>query len=197
MDDTTPTLRTGQTLGQLARAAGLEDDALAVVDAASDGPSTFAALLEAGHPVAAIGLLAHALPRREAVFWAFTCARDATGDEGPEAALKALEATRAWIADPSDANRRAAFDAANEAEISTPAGCLGAAAFFCGDSVAPPDQPALPPEEGMAARAIASTVTLSALAGEPEDPDARFRELIDQGLVVAGKTELWAAAGEG
>jgi hypothetical protein len=68
---------------------------------------------------------------------------------------------------------------------------VGAAAFFCGDSLGPADQPAVPPEEFMAAKAIAATVTVSALAGGPDDPAARFRALVDQGMIVAGKTELW------
>lgn len=192
MNETMKKLRTGRTLNEFAEAAGLTEEARAVVATADDGPSALAALLDGGHPVGAIGLLAHALPKREGVFWAFTCARGATGDDAPEATQRALEVTRAWIAEPTDTNRRAAFAAAQEADLSTPAGCVGAAAFFCGDSLGPPDQPAVPPEEFMAAKAIAATVTISALANEPDDPAARFRALVEQGLVVAGKAELWS-----
>jgi hypothetical protein len=196
MTDANPTPDAGRTLADVGRAADLGEDELTLVTEAADGPAAVHALLDGGHPAGAVSLLAHALPRREAVFWAFTCAREAEGEGASDEARQALEATKTWIADPTDEHRRAAFAAAQTAGVETPAGCVGAAAYFCGDTLGPADQPPVAPGEFMAAKAIAAAVTLSALAGSPEDPLARFRALADEGLVVARKAGLWAPSPE-
>lgn len=194
MTNTNPTPDSKMPLAEVGRAAELSDDELSLVTAATDGPAAVHALLDGGHPAGAVSLLAHALPRREAVFWAFTCARDAEGEGASDDARQALEAAKTWIADPTDEHRRAAFAAAQAAGVETPAGCVGAAAYFCGDTLGPADQPPAPPGEFMAAKAIAAAVTLSALAGGPDDPLARFRALADEGLVVARKAGVWTPA---
>src|SRR5262245_38242706 len=98
----------------------------------------------------AIKFLAHALPKREAVWWAWVCARRATATPPPKIKA-ALDATEKWIAQPSEEHRHAAMKAAEAAEFKTPAGCAGLAAFFSGPSLAPPGHPQVPPEEYLAA----------------------------------------------
>src|SRR5205085_12585504 len=55
----------------------------------------------------AIKVLAYGLTKREAVWWACVCVRDAGGKDLPGPALKALQAAENWVADPSEDNRRA------------------------------------------------------------------------------------------
>ena len=104
----------------------------------------------------AVQFLAHALPKREAVWWACLCARPVLGPEPPPAAAAALEAARAWVIDPRDEKRRATFPAAEAAEIGTPAGCAAAAAYFSGGSLAPANLPAVAPAEHLTAHLVAA-----------------------------------------
>lgn len=182
---------TGRTALAVCRAAELDDDALALLGDGEQPRAFVEALIEAGNHVAAVQFLAHALDRRPAVWWAWVCARRAHGDTPEPPIQEALEATKAWIADPSDANRRAAMARAEAADIGTPAGCAGVAAFFCGESVAPPEAEPVPPGEFMAAKAIAGCIILAAVIDPPEEAEDRYKEYLRQGLEVAEKTALW------
>src|SRR5688572_308941 len=55
----------------------------------------------------AVQFLAHYLPKRQAVFWAMSCARQAEPTPSPQAEA-ALKSAEIWIADPSEDNRKAA-----------------------------------------------------------------------------------------
>ncbi len=139
----------------------------------------------------AVRFIAHALPRREAVWWAWVCARRAAG-ENPRPKIKAaLDATERWIAQPTDDNRRSAMGAAEKAELGTAAGCAGLAAFFSGGSLAPPDAPAVPPGEFLAAKAVSGAVIFAAVAKEPERAPEQFRSFVAQGVEVTNRVKLW------
>lgn len=142
----------------------------------------------------AVRLIAHSLPKREAVWWAWVCARRAAGEHPPEEIAASLAATERWIAHPDDANRRTAMEAAEQADLGTPAGCAGLAAFFSGGSIAPPDAPAIPPDEQTFARAVAGSVVLAAVASEPERAAEKFAAFVRQGLDVALRVGVWRPA---
>ena len=57
----------------------------------------------------AVRVIAHALPRREAVWWAWVCARKDSGAEPAPPIQAALDATERWIVQPTDENRREAL----------------------------------------------------------------------------------------
>ena len=87
----------------------------------------------------AMQFLARALPKREAVWWSATCARELKLDgEQPELA-GAVQAAEAWVYKPNDENRRGAEKAANAIKASHPARWTAMAAFWSGGSLAPPD----------------------------------------------------------
>lgn len=184
-------LGTGRTAPEICRAAELDDAALALLGDGEQPRAFVEGLVAGGQHVAAVRFLAYALDRRPAVWWAWVCARRAHGDTPPPEILAALDATKAWIADPSDANRREAMARAQTADFGTPAGCAGLAAFFCGDSLAPAGAEPVPPGEFMAARAIAGCVILAAVIDPPEKAPERYEEFLRQGFEVAEKTALW------
>lgn len=141
----------------------------------------------------AVRFIAHALPKREAVWWAWVCARRAAG-ESPQPKIKAaLAATEKWIAQPDENNRRSAMVAAESAELGTAAGCAGLAAFFSGGSIAPPNAPAVPPGEFLTAKAVTGAVIFAAVAKEPEKAPEKFRSFVAQGLEVTNRVKLWEA----
>jgi hypothetical protein len=139
----------------------------------------------------AVRFLAHALPKREGVWWGWVSARRASGATPPPVIKAALDATEAWIAQPSEENRRAAHEAAKAADLGTPAGCAALAAFFSGGSLGPAHAPPVPPGEHLTAKAVSGAVIFAAIATEPEKAPEKFKNSIAQGLEVTVKIKLW------
>jgi hypothetical protein len=155
-------------------------------------PLDFVALLmeKALYPDA-VRFIAHALPKREAVWWGWVCARRAAGDNPQPKIKAALEATEKWIAQPSEDNRRGAMAAAQKAELGTAAGCAGLAAFFSGGSLAPPEAPVVPPGEFLSAKAVSGAVIFAAVAKEPEKAPEKFKSYVAQGVEVTNRVKVF------
>jgi len=137
---------------------------------------------------AAVQFLAHALPKQEAVWWTCVCARGA-GTEPGSAALRAAEA---WVADPSEKNRRAAQPAALADGVHTAAGCAAMAAFVSGGSLGSPEAPPVPPAEHLTSSTVAAGVLFAALAkGGGDRMPEHLSLFLENGLEVAEGTRLW------
>ena len=139
----------------------------------------------------AVRFLAHALPKREAVWWACLCGRAVAGPNPPPQIAAALQAAEKWVVDPSEENRRAAMPAAEAAEFKTPAGCAAVAAFWSGGSLAPPNVPVVPPGEYLTAHGVAGAVMLSAVQSEPEKAPEKYQKFLAQGIEVAKGNQRW------
>lgn len=135
--------------------------------------------------------LAHALPKREAVWWACVCVRRVSGPDLPPSTTVALQAASAWVVDPTADNRRAAMQAAEAAGFGTPAGCAGAAAFWSGGSVGPPNVPAIPPGEALTAQGVTGALLLAAVQAEPAKAPEKYRKFLAQGIEVAQGASRW------
>ncbi len=180
---------------EISAVAELGEEAMALVRPDLH-PLDFVSLLmtKAMYPDA-VRFIAHALPKREAVWWGWVCARRSAGENPPPKIKASLDATEKWIAQPNDDNRRSAMAAAEKAELGTAAGCAGLAAFFSGDSLAPRDARAVPPGEFLAAKAVAGAVIFAAVAKEPERAPEKFRSFVAQGVDVSNRVKLWEPKG--
>lgn len=180
-----------RTMPEFCALAGLGDDAKALLRP-EHGPRAFVGVLteQNQHPDA-VRFIAHALPKREAIWWAWVCARRASGESPAPQIAAALAATEKWVTQPTDDNRRAAMRAAEAATFATPAGCTALAVFLSGGSLGPPDTPPVPPGELMTAKAVAGAVIASAVHSEPEKAPDKFRAFVAQGLDVVDKLKLW------
>lgn len=148
------------------------------------------ALMSGGQLPDAVRLLALALPKREAIWWACRCAR-AAGPAPSSAASGALAAAEAWVAEPTEDRRRAAFPAAEAAQFGTPAGCAALAVFLSGGSLAPPEITAVPPAEDLTGKTVAGAVLLASVLTEPERASEKYRVFLADGLAIAeGKQAL-------
>lgn len=176
---------------EICSVAELSPEAQALLTPSVPPPDFVRQLVEKTLFADAVRFLAHALPKREAVWWAWVSARRAAGDNPPPAIKSSLEATEKWIAQPTDEHRRAAYAAAKTAELRTPAGCAGLAAFFSGDSLAPPDAASVPPGPFLTAKAVAGAVIFAALSPEPAKAPEKFQQSIAQGLDVTVRLKLW------
>jgi hypothetical protein len=155
-------------------------------------PRDYLGLLLAGRQYPeAVRFLAHALPKREAVWWACQCVRLGSGTNAPPVVATALAAAEMWAADPSEDNRRAALPAAEAAGLRTPAGCAAVAAFWSAGSLGPPNVPAIPPDERLTAQGAAGAVLLAAVQTEPEKAPVKYHHFLAAGLEVARGTDRW------
>ena len=185
----------GRSARDLCAISELGDEATALLTAGDVPQRAFlATLVEHELFSDAVRFIAHALPRREAVWWAWVCARKSAG-AAPEPPIKAaLDATERWIVQPSEEHRRQAMAFGEAAEFGTPAGCAALAAFMSGGSLAPPEVDPVPPGEFLTAKAVAGSVTLAAATVKPlEKSPERFQEYIRLGIEVADRTKLWPA----
>jgi hypothetical protein len=175
----------------ISAAAELGEEALALVRPDLPPLNYVALLMEKKLYADAVRFLAHALPKREAVWWGWVCARRSAGEIPPAKIKAALDATEKWIAQPNEENRRAAMAAAQTAEFGTAAGCAGLAAFFSGGSLAPPEAPVVPPGEYLTAKAVSGAVIFAAVSADPEKAPEKFQSFVAQGVDVTNRIKLW------
>src|SRR4051794_31659597 len=79
----------------------LGDEAKERLDADMTPRQFLERLIEGQHYTDAVRFLAHALPKREAVWWACLCVRCVAGADPIPAVEEALQAAERWAADPS------------------------------------------------------------------------------------------------
>jgi len=151
----------------------------------------FDALVAAGKFMDAVRFLGHALPKREAVWWACVCVRQTLGATPQPPVTAALAAAEKWTSDPSEDNRRAAEKASQAAQLSTPAGCAALAAFLSGGSLAPPNLPVVPPAEHLTGHAAASAILMAAVITEPEKASDKYKRFCQVGIDVGNGTNKW------
>lgn len=160
--------------------------ALAALTPTATAADGLQALLANGLSQEGIHLLAHALPRREAVWWACMCA-DATVPAAlaPEDRA-ARDAAEAWVRNAGEeALRRAAGEAAQRTGFQSPEAWVAMAAFWSGGSMAPEGVPTVAPGEAFTGRAVAGSVLLAAVRLRPADAAARLLRFIESARDIA------------
>ncbi|MEZ5666434.1 MAG: hypothetical protein R3F55_03175 [Alphaproteobacteria bacterium] len=144
-----------------------------------------AALAEADLLTDALRLLAYALPRREAVWWACQCARQAQPAQPLAPDMEIIQASEAWVYRPHDKSRRAAMDLAMQTEFDRAAHWTAAAAFWSGGSIAPPEAPPVEPAETLTGNAVVGAVLLAAVQPDADDADRKRHRFLLQALDIA------------
>jgi hypothetical protein len=144
-----------------------------------DAIEALARLEQAGLLIEATRLVAHALPAREAVWWACACSRH-TAASGADAAAetKMRDAAEEWVRKPTDEHRRAAMKEAEAAGFSSPEAWAAVGAFWSGDSMAPPEAPKVPPQAHFPGLAVAGSVALAAARGPATRRETRLQRFL-------------------
>lgn len=175
----TPLPKLATPLAPLLPRLELEPAAAAAVAGAQTAAQGVEQLEAKGFLNDAARLTAHALPKREAVWWACMCANAV-----PAPALSALDAAaraaaEAWVRKPADESlRRAAWDAAQKTDFRSPEAWAAVGAFWSGGSMAPEGQPVVPPAEHLTGVAISGAVVMAAVRGQPERAQARLKRFL-------------------
>ena len=129
--------------------------------------------------------LAHALPHREAVWWACICAARALPNDPPDGEAAALEAAKAWVFKPAQENCQTAMTKAEVAGFKSAGSWAAVAAFWSGETLAPAGSPVVPPTPDLVGKAVAGAVMLAAVSGDETDAADNYRTFLEQGLNIA------------
>lgn len=151
-------------------------------------------LEKAGQLHDAVRVMAFALGRREAVWWALQCVRKVPAVATPEKPAAALAAAQAWAEDPTDEKRRLAFAAGEAAPFETAAGCVALAAFFIEGSLSPAHLQPVPAPSHAGPATASTAVVLAAVTTEPEKADEKYKAFLALGYEVAAGTNRWKSA---
>jgi hypothetical protein len=157
-------------------------------------PAEFLAQLMAAKEYAsAVAFLAHALPRREAVWWACLCVQvgPAAGKILAKQEQEALDAAVRWVLDPIEPNRRAAERPGRAIGPRSLCGYIALAAFYSGGSVNPPGQPVRPPAPGKTAQCITHSMLRIANKFYPRLRDEALRQFLAIGSEIADNRHRW------
>ena len=168
---------------------------LAEIDFSEDtAPSLFDAQ---DHPITAVNklfdgecyidglrIMAHALPKREAVWWACLAVRHTISEEQADD-NNALVVAEAWARQPVEGNRQQCKAWAEKLQHKTAAAWAATSAAWCTGSIAEEGQPEVAPPEKLYAHAVSGAVSLAAVAGDISEAEAHYRRFLDQGLNLA------------
>lgn len=175
----------GSDLAKLAPLIALPADAATALGGCTDLADALDRLEAGGFLPEASRLIAHALPKREAVWWACMCATHTAPADLPEAARQARETAEHWVRQQTDKLRRAAMAYAETADFATPEAWAGVAAFWSGDSMSPEGQPAVPPAPHLTGTAVAGAVALAAARGDAQRNTDRLKRFLESGRNIA------------
>jgi len=173
-------------LEEVLKRCELPPEAAAAVQGIGDTAGVIAALVKHEFLVEAARVFAHALPKREAVWWACMCALHTAVEPVPEPDRKARELAEQWVRQQTDELRREAMEQAKNAGFQSPEAWAGVAAFWSGDSLAPPDaQTKVPPPPHLTGVAVTGAVTLASVRNKPAAKDARLERFLSSARDIA------------
>lgn len=136
-------------------------------------------LERAGLLIEATRLVAHALPAREAVWWACACSRHTAGSGADQEAEQHVRlAAETWVRKPTDEHRRSAMKQAETTGFGSAEAWAAIGAFWSGDSMAPPEAPKVPPQPHFTGLAVAGSVALAAARGAAARREGRLLKFL-------------------
>ena len=163
----------------------LEKEAEALLDPTFTPEQYIQALLNDKQYYSAVVFLAHALPKRESVWWSCVCSKATITDKTSSDNLQALKAAEQWVYNPTEENRRLAEKLAEKTEYVTPSSWTAMAAFWSGGSITAVDEPPVPPGQYLYANAVSGAVNLSATFDKNRDTEKLYQLFIKQGIDIA------------
>lgn len=181
----TPATKLAVPVAPLLPRMELDAEGLKLLDGAADAAMGMARLEGAGRMPDAARIAAHALPKREAIWWACMCARAIPDPAGKPEDIAALEAAEAWVRRPEEKSRRAAMAAAEKAKFASAEAWAAVAVFWSGGSLAPEGQADVPPADHLTGGAVTGAVLLAAVRIKPERQNDRFARFLKSAREIA------------
>lgn len=171
--------------GELMAHFELEDEAVEVLHPELNPQGGVMALVQSECYIDAIKLLAHCLPKREAVWWACLATRQTQTPETDELNAAALIAAESWAKKPTEENRLRCKGLAEKTRYETPASWAATAASWSTGSMSEPGEPEVNPPEYLYAHAVAGSVSLAGGLVNQDDPAEGMLQFINMGINLA------------
>ena len=172
-------------MAELADHTPLTDDGKPLLDPAQSARDLIARLVEEKLWIDAVSVLAHAMPKREAVWWGALIARQALPEPPDRKELMTLEAAEAWVRKPSEEARQVALARGGAIrDTNAPSAWAAVAAGWATGSMVPKSEIDVPAQPWMTGTAVFSAVMRGAMA-EPERALVRLRAALVCGLDIA------------
>jgi len=133
----------------------------------------------------AIQVLAFALPKREAVWWACLCARKTLTEKSAVTESKAIELAEAWVYKPSEENRKEILPITEATQSKSAASWAARAAFWSANNMSLTPEITIPPADGLTAKAVMGAVITAAVSGLPEKITSNYQLFLKQGIDIA------------
>jgi hypothetical protein len=191
-----PAQPTPQRATEAAEICKLSKDARALLREEMTPGDFFEALRERGLYTDAIRFLAHALPKRVAVWWGCLCVWAVNRQTPQEKFEVSLQAAVRWVLTATKENRQAAEAPGRGAGFGDPAGCLAMAACWSGGSMAPAEMPVVPPPPHMTGKLVGEAVLLAAVKYDARRQRENHRLFAALGAEVFQGRNLWRAGNE-
>jgi len=177
--------RKAKTVAEIAEIIDLTEDAQPLTEKSLSPRQFFEALVSQALFADAVRFLAQALPPKAAIEWSCRSIRMLEDELSPrdDAAVRAAEA---WLAEPTEAHRRAAAAAAEKTEYQGPSAWIALATFWSGGSIAPEGLPEIPADDHLCGHGVSGALTLAAVA-KPDQAEQRYRDTVKLGAGYAEK----------
>lgn len=174
-----------QNATAIAQGLELDEEAVSLLQDKPTSADFIQQLLEHELYSDAVRFLAHALPKREATWWACLCARNNITEKTPVKEVKAIELAEAWVYKPTEENRKLTLPAAQATEFKSAASWAAIAAFWSGDNISPVPETTIPPDEKLFAKAVVSAVMLATTSGDAIKVKDNYKLLLKKGINIA------------
>ncbi|MCG9648469.1 hypothetical protein L1D54_00745 [Vibrio brasiliensis] len=130
--------------------------------------------------------LAHALPVREAIWWASLCVQQRQDIWSPTQ-LQCIQTAQQWVQSPAEELRRKAELLSNRLELNCGPSWLSQAVFWNGSgSIVAPDLPAVLPDPFLYAKAVAGAINHAAALPAWNESQAYYTQSVAYAIDIAG-----------
>ncbi|RLT95011.1 DUF6931 family protein [Ketobacter sp.] len=164
----------------------LSEDAVEFAEKGALPPADFIdQLLQSNFYFDAVKFLAHALPKREAIWWACLAVKKTLPADAPAPQQAALNAAEQWAIQPTEENRQLAKAWSEKTQQKSAASWAATAAFWSGGSMAKPGEPDMPAPPFLYAHAVAGAISMAAFSPEPDNAAEQYQRFIRQALDLA------------
>jgi len=164
---------------------GIDDEALEVALPGQAAQELFDAFYALEDWPSALRIRAHLLGPRASVLWGLLALDHIFGETVPEEERAAYQAARAWVADPTEDNRRKAEPLGPEDEEGEGhAWLLCCGAFWSEGSLSLPGLPDVPTDPKFSGVAVAGMLRLAAYYEDPALAEERFPHFLELGVAV-------------
>lgn len=142
-------------------------------------------------------VLAHAMPKRLAVWWACACVRELYMPEPPSDVAEVLDVAAHYAESGDERSRRRAESLGMQFGPNDLTCCLALAVFFSGGSISRPDLPPVAPAPFVSGRLVEVVVYLASVSKDPARYRDHLRGYLEHGLRLVLGPDPWAKTAAG